>query len=289
MISSAETAERLANENPRYSFLTPDGTCYQGRIVTGGRPAEAGPLVMKRELRSLGAEAARLEQEVAQAQASAQALEAARLEAERALQQTVAQSVEAGKEVVAATLERDQSRSQLARLGKELAACQKEIARFNQEAQSARQRSERAVAERQQTLLAREAVTRELAEAAAGIDAMRQVAQTQQEELAAKRAEKAALDERFASAAANAPRARGRARELDAARRRFSPSSEPPLPPERAGAHAHRMKSSNCAPRRCAPNGKSSRRASSRSNRNRSRPARAQRKWTWRCGRRGSN
>ena len=202
LISSSETAERLANQNPHYSFLTPDGTCYQGRIVTGGRPAEAGPLVMKRELRSLEAEAARLEQETAQAQVSAQLLETARLEAERALHEMVAQNVEAGKAVVAATVERDQSRGQLARLGMELAACQKEIARFNQEAQSARQRSERAIAERQQKLAAREAVARELAEARAGIDEMRQVAQNQQEELAAKRVEKAAVDERFASAAA---------------------------------------------------------------------------------------
>ena len=70
LVESAEPAERLARENPAYSFLTPDGTCYQGRAVTGGRPAEAGPLVMKRELRSLESEAARLERETAEAQAA---------------------------------------------------------------------------------------------------------------------------------------------------------------------------------------------------------------------------
>ena len=45
LVENAEAAERLARENPAYNFLTPDGTCYQGRAVTGGRPAEAGPLV----------------------------------------------------------------------------------------------------------------------------------------------------------------------------------------------------------------------------------------------------
>ena len=53
LVETAETAERLARENPADYFLTPDGTCYQGRAVTGGRPAEAGPLAMKHELRVL--------------------------------------------------------------------------------------------------------------------------------------------------------------------------------------------------------------------------------------------
>ena len=44
LVEAPEAAERLARENPSYSFLTPDGTCYQGRAVTGGRPTEAGPL-----------------------------------------------------------------------------------------------------------------------------------------------------------------------------------------------------------------------------------------------------
>ena len=60
---SAEAAERFSAENPSYSFLTPEGTCYQGRAVTGGRPSDAGPLVMKRELRNLEVEGLRLENE----------------------------------------------------------------------------------------------------------------------------------------------------------------------------------------------------------------------------------
>ena len=62
---------------PAYSFLTPDGTCYQGRAVTGGRPAEAGPLVMKREMRTLEAEIRQSEEQLAAAQASLDELQAA--------------------------------------------------------------------------------------------------------------------------------------------------------------------------------------------------------------------
>ena len=48
--------KNLARTYPAYSFVTPDGTTYQGRMVSGGRAAEAGPLGMKRELRALETE-----------------------------------------------------------------------------------------------------------------------------------------------------------------------------------------------------------------------------------------
>ncbi len=34
-----------------HHFVTTDGTCYHGRMVSGGRPGDAGPLGLKRELR----------------------------------------------------------------------------------------------------------------------------------------------------------------------------------------------------------------------------------------------
>src|SRR5258705_11409484 len=42
LTDNAAAAEKLARENPQYAFVTPDGTCYQGRMVTGGRGDEAG-------------------------------------------------------------------------------------------------------------------------------------------------------------------------------------------------------------------------------------------------------
>ncbi len=63
LADSATAAERLARDNPQFAFVTPDGTCYQGRMVTGGRADEAGPLGMKRELRALNAEVMQLEHE----------------------------------------------------------------------------------------------------------------------------------------------------------------------------------------------------------------------------------
>jgi chromosome segregation protein len=48
-------AQSLAVAYPHLYFLLPDGVCYHGRTVTGGRKTGAGPLAMKREARELAA------------------------------------------------------------------------------------------------------------------------------------------------------------------------------------------------------------------------------------------
>ena len=48
-------AQRLAVAYPHLYFLLPDGVCYHGHTVTGGRKTGAGPLAMKREARELAA------------------------------------------------------------------------------------------------------------------------------------------------------------------------------------------------------------------------------------------
>ncbi len=216
LVETAETAERLARDNPAYSFLIPDGTCYQGRAVSGGRPAEAGPLVMKRELRLLESEATRLEQEATERQTALERNQAESRDAQRELEQTTERHVEAGKSVVAATHERDQARSDMERLGKDLATCQDEIGRLRQQAQAAEQRALTAREEAEQKAVAREAAHVEVAAASDKIAEIRQSAQAQQEELAVKRAEKAALDERFASAVAIAARLQEESQQLRA-------------------------------------------------------------------------
>ncbi|HXA51067.1 MAG TPA: hypothetical protein VNV86_12210, partial [Candidatus Acidoferrum sp.] len=46
-------AQRLAVSYPHLYFLLPDGVCYHGHTVTGGKKTGAGPLAMKREAREL--------------------------------------------------------------------------------------------------------------------------------------------------------------------------------------------------------------------------------------------
>ena len=214
LVEAPETAERLARQNPSYIFLTTDGTCYHGRAVTGGRPTEAGPLATKRELRALETEASRLENGLAELQSAAERLESERQQAETSLEQMTLEHVEAGKKVVAATLERDQARAELARLSTELAACQSEVEHLRREARAARQKAEHAIAEREAVVKAREAAERDMAEATALIGEVRQSAQAHQDEVALKRAEKAAMAERLSGATAIAVRTREERDEL---------------------------------------------------------------------------
>jgi chromosome segregation protein len=200
LVEQSAVAERLARENPAYSFVTPDGTTYQGRVVSGGRPSEAGPLGMKRELRSLDAEVLHLERAASEAQAALQHIEEEFRACEATLEQATAQHVESEKLEVAATLQRDQARGDMVRLGIELSDCQGELARLRNDAMAAQRRAEAAQHRRGEVSSARAGAEQEIAQAMEQQIALRQTAQAKQEDLASRRAEMAALAERLASA-----------------------------------------------------------------------------------------
>ena len=46
-------AQQLALEHPDFYFLLPDGLCYHGRTLSGGKKTASGPLALKRELREI--------------------------------------------------------------------------------------------------------------------------------------------------------------------------------------------------------------------------------------------
>jgi chromosome segregation protein len=200
LVETAAAAEKLARTYPAYSFVTPDGTTYQGRMVSGGRAAEAGPLGMKRELRALEAEHVQREQEMAEAQARLAELAAARSECEAHLARITAEHIEAEKQLVAATHQRDQARGEFARTGAELAQCQAEIDRLKREVEAAQVRAEQAERQRAATAESRTNAEQEIATLGEFVAQLRQTAETQQQELAAKREEAAKLAERLATA-----------------------------------------------------------------------------------------
>ena len=97
-------------------------------------------------------------------------------------------------------MQRDQARGDMVRLGIELSDCQSELARSRNDAAAAQRRAEAAQQRRGEVSAARANAEQEIAEAMEQQTALRQTAQAQQEDLAARRAEMAALDERLASA-----------------------------------------------------------------------------------------
>ncbi|MGB7283979.1 MAG: chromosome segregation protein SMC [Candidatus Acidiferrum sp.] len=215
LTDSASSAEKLARDNPQFAFVAPDGTCYQGRMVTGGRADEAGPLGMKRELRALDAEVLHLEKEMGEAQAALAQVNAELREAEQSLEQINAQQREAERSVFSARHRHEHMQSELARLGLELTICQNELSRLRKDSEEARMRAERAKHQHAAAAVTRAEAESESTRLVEQLAQLRGSVQTEQNELASSRAELAALNERLSSAEALAARLQEERAELD--------------------------------------------------------------------------
>jgi len=200
LVDNAAIAERTARENPYSYYLTPEGTCYHGRMVSGGRQSEAGPLALKRALRQHETEASQLESAAQKQQAELARIEAEIAEGERRVTSAMEQHVEAQKGLVAATHQLEQVRGELKRVESVLAAEREEIAQLHAAAEAARQRAEEARREHEEALQSRATAETEANEAAARLVSLRQGLQALQEQVVARREELATISERLASA-----------------------------------------------------------------------------------------
>jgi chromosome segregation protein len=206
LADNSGAAERLARDNPQFAFVTPDGTCYQGRMVTGGRADEAGPLGMKRELRALDAEVMQLEHETSARQATLEALNVDLQLAQKALEDVDLQQREADRNVFASRHRHQQMQGELARLGLELTVCQNELRRIRQDVEQARTRANRAKNEHATATSNRAAAEAERLRLTEQLTELRGSIESDQNELAAGRAELAAMNERLTAAEALATR-----------------------------------------------------------------------------------
>ncbi|HKD61950.1 MAG TPA: chromosome segregation protein SMC [Terracidiphilus sp.] len=74
LVETAALAQTMANEHTHAYFLTPEGECFHNATVTGGKPASAGPLALKRELRETEMRLAGFERDLGQAELEAATL-----------------------------------------------------------------------------------------------------------------------------------------------------------------------------------------------------------------------
>jgi len=206
LTDGAVAAEKLAREYPQYAFVTTEGTCYQGRMVTGGRPDEAGPLGMKRELRALDAEMMQLEHRAAASHAELETLAAELRAGEQAQEELTAQQREAERNLFATKHRHEQSQSELARLGLDLTVCQDELTRVRREIESVQQRAAQARLQHEATAKSRAEAEAEGASLTAEVAQLRGAVQAEQDELSAAKADFAAMQERLALAQAMAKR-----------------------------------------------------------------------------------
>jgi chromosome segregation protein len=199
-VESQAIAESMARENPHSYYLTPEGTCYHGRMVTGGRQGDSGPLALKRELRQHESEAARLEVVARDEQKELTRLEMEIAAGEAEVTTVMAQHLESEKSFVAAMHTRDQARAEHRRVKQQLVAEQQEIAWLHAEANAARARVEQARREHAEALRSRAVAEAEAAEATETLARLREDFQVLQDRVVARREELATMSERLASA-----------------------------------------------------------------------------------------
>jgi len=202
LVDTGAATETLAHENPHSYYLTLDGTCYHGRMVSGGRQGDAGPLALKRELRQHEAEAVRLDRAAQEQQEELTRIEMAIAGGEIEVAEASAKHVEAEKSFVGAMHTRDQARAEHRRVEQQLAAEQQEIAWLHQEAEAARNRVEQARNETAEALRSRANAEADAAGAAERLADLRRDFQSLQEQVVAQREALATMTERFTSAKA---------------------------------------------------------------------------------------
>jgi len=205
-LTESNSAEKLAREYPQYAFVTPEGTCYQGRMVSGGRPDEAGPLGIKRELRGASAELLHLEQKSIELQSTLESIAAEIRSTEESLEALTAELRDAERNQFAAKLRHEQTQSDLARLGLDLTVCQNELARVRAEIDAAQRRAQLAQTQHHAAASSRAEAETESLRLIEELAQLRKAVQTEGEELATAKAELATMNERLASAEAIANR-----------------------------------------------------------------------------------
>jgi len=192
-------AQRLAGQYPHLYFLLPDGVCYHGYALSGGKKRSSGPLALKRELRELVVTVQAKQKELDERTLVFENLEReiALLEEELERLRSSQQSQE--KDALALDHERRKLSEELARANSRLSVSRLELDRLTRESERALEQKDRntlAVAEKEQ---ARREQEEALDEARRSMEELEAEVHRAQEEHAALRVELAALEERHRS------------------------------------------------------------------------------------------
>jgi chromosome segregation protein len=190
------SAQRLSTAYPHLYFLLPDGVCYHGHTVTGGKKTGAGPLAMKREARELrvvlGQRQAALDEQMASLEGINQEIVGLEAEVERL------RSLQQAREKDRVALDHDVRKlaEDLGRANSKVSVARLELERLRRDAEKSagdRERNRAAVEEKDRQRTAREEALEAERQEAEKLEAE---AAAIGEEHAATRAGLAALEER---------------------------------------------------------------------------------------------
>ena len=221
-----QSAQRLSVSYPHLYFLMPDGVCYHGHTVTGGKKSGIGPLAMKREAREL---AAALQKQRELLAAQTERMEAfnqqiAALEADLERLRSLQQARE--KDRVALDHDMRKLGDDLARAGSRLSVARLELERLRRDSEKSteqREKNRAAVEEKEQSRKQREeALEAERQE----LEKLEGQSAAIGEDHAATRAELAGLEERHRGEKSAMGRLEQQFRETSARRNAIAPEIE---------------------------------------------------------------
>jgi chromosome segregation protein len=232
-------AQRLALEYPELYFLLPDGVCYHGHAVSGGKKSSGGPLALKRELRETRVQVQAREKELQQAAARIEGLERDIQRIEQELDRVRAAQQAEEKETVALDHEMRKLADDLARAGSRLSVARLELDRIGREKARSleRRRADQAAFEEKDRMRLEQEHT--LESARGELETLKSQAARASEEHSVLRAELAGLDERRRAEQNAMARVEAQRNELAARARQISADLE------RLGIEKARLLASN--------------------------------------------
>ena len=200
LVDDEGVARRLAVQYPDLHFLMPDGRCYRGYTLSGGKRGSSGPLALKRELRELGPKVSGVEKKAAETTRAGTRLDE-QIASGTAELKSVSQTLAAAeKNALAADHEMRGVNEEAARAEKRLTVVAAELARLRQSNTESAEEKQR----RQQTIEQLDSLRQEtekaLAHLSEKIEAGRADSARLAEEQVRLRTELAGLEERRKSA-----------------------------------------------------------------------------------------
>ena len=196
IVEDRAAAQRLSLEYPENYFLLPDGICFHGHAVSGGKKTGSGPLGLKRELREVSNQHAAKQKEFDRTKSLLEDLDFEMAQLSEDLERLRGQQQRQEKEAVALDHEIRKMGEEFNRANSRLSVARTELQRLMQERERSagrREQNEKLVAEKEQDRLQQEQA---LAESRAALEELRQDVGRLSEEHSALRVEMAGLEER---------------------------------------------------------------------------------------------
>jgi chromosome segregation protein len=220
------SAQRLAVTYPHLYFLLPDGLCYHGHTVSGGKKTGAGPLALKREARELAVALAARQKTFSEENARFEELtrEIRLLEAELERLRSVQQTRE--KDRVALEHEMRKLADDIGRANSRLSVSRLELERLRRDGDRSREQREQNLRLVQEKETRRAACEEQLETARQELETLEAEAATLGEEHSAVRAELAGLEERHRGERAAMSKLEAQFRETTARRAQIAPEIE---------------------------------------------------------------